>query len=182
MRRTAMTNRTSEAKVPYSKVKKLADRPYAFTLRPVEEGYEITFPELPGCVTQVDSLDDVNTKIRQVKRTWITALLESGYQIPEPRDNVEFSGRILLRCSSTLHRALVEMAALEGTSLNQLLIQASSQLVGFKQAKSTATRIAEQTTGGIRSFPGDWLRQVCVYTPPQKDAAQTLTFADGLAA
>ena len=139
-----MASITSEAKVPYSKVKKLADRPYAFTLRPVEDGYEITFPELPGCVTQVDSLDDVNTKIRQVKRTWITALLESGYQIPEPRDNVEFSGRILLRCSSALHRALVEMAALEGTSLNQLLVQASSQLLGFKQAKSMAKSVAEE--------------------------------------
>ncbi len=133
-----MTNRKSETRVPYSKVRKLADRPYAFTLRQVEDGYEITFPELPGCVTQVDSLDDVNTKIRQVKRTWISALLESGYQIPEPRDNVEFSGRILLRCPSSLHKALVEMAALEGTSLNQLLIQAASQLLGFKQAKNIA--------------------------------------------
>jgi len=173
-----MTNKTSETKVPYSKVKELADRPYAFTLRPVEDGFEITFPELPGCVTQVDSLDDVNTKIRQVKRTWITALLESGYQIPEPRDNVEFSGRILLRCSSTLHRALVEMADLEGTSLNQLLVQASSQWLGFKQAKSMSKSMAEETTGSVRGFPGDSLRQVRVDTPPEKNGAQTPTLVD----
>jgi len=175
-------NKTSEARVPFSKVKKLADRPYAFTLRPVEDGYEITFPELPGCVTQVDSLDDVDTKIRQVKRTWITALLESGYQIPEPRDNLEFSGRILLRCSSSLHRALVEMAALEGTSLNQLLVQASSQWLGFKQAKSMVMSEAEATTHSVAGSPENWFRQSHIDTPPKKNGAQAGTDKTGLAA
>ncbi|MBN1592536.1 MAG: type II toxin-antitoxin system HicB family antitoxin [Candidatus Coatesbacteria bacterium] len=113
----------------------IADRPYAFTLRAVGDGYEITFPELPGCVTHIDALDDLEKHVKSTIINWMGWLEDEGYEVPEPRDNVKYSGRILLRCPTSLHRALVEMAGLEGTSLNQLLVQSASQSLGLIQGK-----------------------------------------------
>jgi len=120
--------------------KAMAKRNYAYTVRNSDGGYEIAFPELPGCATYGDTLEEALSNVEEAKLVWISAMLKSGFAVPPPRDNIDFSGRLLLRCSSGLHRALSDLAALEEVSLNQYVVQALSEKVGSEQTRKLYQR------------------------------------------
>jgi len=67
-------------------------------------------------------------------------LSERGESIPEPFSTQNYSGRVLLRMASSLHRALTREAKAEGVSLNQLinlkLSSSLAQLTGPRKARS----------------------------------------------
>ena len=50
-------------------------------------GYLVSFPELPGCLTCVESLDKAVEAANNAKREWISAALEDGIKIPEPSNS-----------------------------------------------------------------------------------------------
>ena len=89
-----------------------------------QEGYLAEVPELPGCltagVTEVEALEN----LREAMAAWFEDALEQGDPIPKPRPlpASRFSGRLLLRMPSTLHRQLTEQAQEEGVSVNQLAV------------------------------------------------------------
>lgn len=56
---------------------------------PNEGGYVISFPDLPGCLTCVDALDELPAMAKDAKRCWFEAAIECGYDIPMPRDYTE---------------------------------------------------------------------------------------------
>jgi len=120
--------------------KAMAKRNYAYTVRNSDGGYEITFPELPGCATYGDTLEEVLSNVEEAKLVWISAMLKSGFAVPAPRDNIGFSGKFLVRCSASLHRALSDMAALEEVSLNQYIVQALGEKVGYEQRRKLYRR------------------------------------------
>ena len=82
-------------------------------------GYVIMFPDLPGCMTQVESLDEVAPMADEIRRLWIRTAYDEGHNIPLPSYPEEYSGKFNLRIPRSLHRGLVEGAAREGVSLNQ---------------------------------------------------------------
>lgn len=47
-------------------------------------GYLVCFPDLPGCLTCVESLDKAVEAANDAKREWIAAALEDGIKIPKP--------------------------------------------------------------------------------------------------
>ena len=47
-------------------------------------GFVVSFPELPGCLTCVETLDKAVEAANDAKREWIIAALEDGIKIPEP--------------------------------------------------------------------------------------------------
>ena len=51
---------------------------------PVEGGYTVFIPDLPGCITCCQRWQDIPTTIEDAKRAWITAALEEGIRIPKP--------------------------------------------------------------------------------------------------
>lgn len=53
---------------------------------PDEGGYVISFPDLPGCLTCVDTLDELPAMVEDAKRCWFETAVECGYKIPMPRD------------------------------------------------------------------------------------------------
>jgi antitoxin HicB len=58
---------------------------YTFNVIAEEEGgYVIIFPDLPGCMTQVESLDEVAYMAEDVRQGWIETEYERGADIPEP--------------------------------------------------------------------------------------------------
>lgn len=85
-------------------------------------GYVILFPDLPGCITQADTLEDVITMARDARELWIETAYEDGMDIPLPTYPEEYSGRFNLRLPRSLHRALAESAKREGVSLNQYVV------------------------------------------------------------
>jgi antitoxin HicB len=82
-------------------------------------GYVVVYPDLPGCITQADALDEVATMAEDVRRGWIETALKNGMPIPPPSYPPEYSGKFVLRLPRSLHRSLAESAGAEGVSLNQ---------------------------------------------------------------
>ena len=53
---------------------------------PVEGGYTVSIPDLPGCITCCQRWQDIPAMIEDAKRAWITAAIEEGIRIPELTD------------------------------------------------------------------------------------------------
>jgi len=86
--------------------------------------------ELPGCITQADTLDELCEMIEDAMRGWIEVALEDGLPIPEPRPVESFSGKFVVRVPKSLHRELVEAAEGEGVSLNMYITTTLGRAVG----------------------------------------------------
>lgn len=84
-----------------------------------EGGFAVSFPELSGCVTCADTLENALKNAADAKKEWLTAALEDGIEIAEPSDVNSFSGQFKLRIPKSLHKQLSEHAKIEGISMNQ---------------------------------------------------------------
>lgn len=81
-------------------------------------GYVILFPDLPGCMTQVRTLDEVGPMAEEIRLLWIETAYEMGQDIPPPSVPEEYSGRLHVRLPKSLHGALARAAERDGLSLN----------------------------------------------------------------
>lgn len=86
--------------------------------------------ELPGCITEADTLGEAAEMIRDAMHTWIAGSLVAGVSIPEPEPAPAYSGKFSVRLPKSLHGDLAELAKREGVSLNQLITSALSRIVG----------------------------------------------------
>lgn len=92
---------------------------YPFTTVADDAGYFVSFPDLPGCITQVERIEDVGVAAAEILKLWLKTAYEHGLEIPEPSAPSKYSGKFVLRLPRSLHRSLAESAAQEGVSLNQ---------------------------------------------------------------
>ena len=97
-----------------------------------EGGYTIRYPDLPGCITVGDTVDEAIANAQDAKRAWIEAALEEGIRIAEPTADADYSGQFKLRIPRSLHRALAERAKEEGTSMNQYCVYLLSVQAGYR--------------------------------------------------
>ena len=86
--------------------------------------------ELPGCMTEADTFDELGENIKDAMRLWIETALEDGKTIPEPQPVETFSGKFIIRIPRSLHRELSEAAENEGVSLNLYAAAALGKAVG----------------------------------------------------
>ncbi len=95
--------------------------PYRMEVVPDKEegGYAVMFPELPGCMTCGETLEEAVSSAENAKREWLLAALEEGQEIPEPDGLKDYSGQFKLRIPKSLHRQLSEHSKREGISMNQ---------------------------------------------------------------
>lgn len=107
--------------------------PYRVVLHPAEEGgYVAEIPDLPGCLTQGETLEEAVSMIQDAKVCWLKSALEDGVEIPEPSEALnEYSGRLNIRIPKSLHRILAERAKQERVSLNQYINYQLARGVGF---------------------------------------------------
>lgn len=104
--------------------------PYTVEMIRNEDGYFARVKELPGCMTEADTFEELGTMIEDAKSAWIEDALEDGDPIPEPRDAEGYSGRVLLRMPKSLHRDLAHRAEEDGVSLNQFVTTSLARVVG----------------------------------------------------
>ena len=96
---------------------------YPFVVYAAEEGgYVAEVEELPGCMTQAETLEELSDGIENARRAWIQLAYEDGMEIPLPGLEQEYSGKFVVRLPRYLHRQLAEEAAREGASLNQFVV------------------------------------------------------------
>jgi predicted RNase H-like HicB family nuclease len=136
------------------------DLQYPFKVTADEEGgYVIEFPDLPGCLTQVETAEEIGPMAEEARRLWITTEYEEGEEIPLPSYPVRYSGKFNVRLPRSLHRRLAELAEREGVSLNQCVVallaqremQASAKLGGPRERRSVNAKVAE---GSVAQTPG----------------------------
>lgn len=83
-------------------------------------GYVIVFPDLPGCMTQVESLDEIPYMAEDVRAGWLETVYDTDPDgIPLPSYPADCNGEASLRIPKSLHRSLAESAESEGVSLNE---------------------------------------------------------------
>ena len=56
-----------------------------------EDGYAVVFPDLPGCVTQGDTLEEATEMAIDAASGWIAIMLEDGENIPPPSKHLRLS-------------------------------------------------------------------------------------------
>jgi predicted RNase H-like HicB family nuclease len=87
----------------------MSDSEYRFTARLLSGdeggGYLIEFPDLPGWMSDGETIEEAITNGEDAKRCWIAAMNEAGRPIPPP--SVEpaegYSGKWQLRAPKSLH-------------------------------------------------------------------------------
>ena len=105
-----------------------------------EDGAETWFArvrELPGCMTEAGSFEELGDMIRDAMTVWIADALEDGDPVPEPRPLEDYSGKFLVRVPRSLHRDLAHAAEREGVSLNNFVNVALAHAVSRRPAPST---------------------------------------------
>ncbi|MDD7739506.1 MAG: type II toxin-antitoxin system HicB family antitoxin [Fusicatenibacter sp.] len=62
--------------------------PYKMEIIPDTEegGYVASFPDLPGCLTLGDTIEEAIKNAEDAKYAWIEAAMEDGVRINEPDD------------------------------------------------------------------------------------------------
>lgn len=95
--------------------------PYKMEIVPDTEdgGYVVSFPDLPGCLTVGDTIEEAIRNAVDAKRSWFEAAIEDGVKINEPDDLEKYSGQFKLRIPKSLHKSLSEHSKAEGISMNQ---------------------------------------------------------------
>ncbi|MFA5480363.1 MAG: type II toxin-antitoxin system HicB family antitoxin [Candidatus Muiribacteriota bacterium] len=112
--------------------------PYTIELIPDDNIFFVKIKELEGCISQGDTIEEAYEMIKDAKRLWLQVALEEGTDIPFPESMKKnnFSGKILLRVSKSLHRELYFNSKKEGVSLNQYLnnlISSENSLINKKE-------------------------------------------------
>ena len=117
-------------------------------------GYVAIFPDLPGCMTQGETLEEVIYMAKEARELWVECEYDTDpNDIPMPSYPVEYSGRFNVRIPKSLHHLLADAAERDGASLNQYVVMLLARgeaedraLLQSAQAKSLADERASQQT------------------------------------
>lgn len=105
---------------------------YPFELRPLSEdeggGWLVTFPDLPGCMSDGETPEDALTNGRDALGAWLEAAREMGRPIPQPGELP--SGKFVARVPRSLHARLTARAKQEGVSMNALVSAMLAESLG----------------------------------------------------
>lgn len=133
--------------------RKILEKPYARRLVPDEDGgYVASIQEFPGCVADGDNADEALKNLEAAAESWLEVALSHGQTIREPVSFDGYSGKIALRAPRSLHRQVAELAALEGSSINQILVMAIANYVGGKEVLHTALRSTFEKINNVQIF------------------------------
>lgn len=111
---------------------KTADYPFKIRHLSKEDGggYVIEFPDLPGCMSDGETVEEAVTNGHDAVRCWLKAAKDSGRSIPQPGAFEQQSGKWVQRVPKSIHLQLVEKAEEEGVSLNTLVIAILAEALG----------------------------------------------------
>lgn len=98
---------------------------YPFEIQPLSDedggGFLITFPDLPGCMSDGETPEDAIQEGRNAFLCWMQAHIEAGRPVPLPTSS-SGSGKFVQRLPKSLHAKLSARAKQEGVSLNALVL------------------------------------------------------------
>ncbi len=75
--------------------------------------------ELPGCMTEAGSAPEAVDALEEARAEWLSAAIEQGLAIPRPMGVRDYSGKVFVRVSPSLHKRVALAAARQGVSMSQ---------------------------------------------------------------
>jgi antitoxin HicB len=112
--------------------------PYGRVVVPESDGtFRAEIVEFPGCIAVGDTSAEALANLEDVAESWLEATLAGGQRVPEPIENQGFSGKLVVRLPKTLHKKAAHVAAREGVSLNQFIVNSVAEQVGVWSAGSS---------------------------------------------
>ncbi|MEI6800365.1 MAG: type II toxin-antitoxin system HicB family antitoxin [Pseudomonadota bacterium] len=128
-----------------------ARQPYTRCVTPQADGtYHAEIVELPGCFATGVTAPEAYEHLEDAALSWIAAALEAGQSIPPPMDEIDYSGKIVVRMPRSLHRKAAFLSKREDVSLNQFIVACIAEGVGLAR-KPVAPVITLQHVNGRRS-------------------------------
>lgn len=125
---------------------------YSIKLIPEEKGYFVEIPELDGCWSQGETLEEAMENIEEAKELWLETALKINKKIPLPFNEDKFSGKFVVRLPKSLHRKISENALKEGISLNQYIVYLLSESNQLKELDSKMNSLCKQVSLLSTSF------------------------------
>jgi predicted RNase H-like HicB family nuclease len=148
------------AATPSERIGLYLRQPYARIVVPEEDGtFRGEILEFPGCIATGDTPAEALSSLDEVARAWLDGALGHNQPIPEPVENTNFSGRLVLRLPKSLHKKAARIAQRDGVSLNQYIVMSLAEHVGERArpqhqgAFNTATNLAViASVTGLRQY------------------------------
>ena len=110
---------------------------YPFTIKELSEddggGVLIEFPDLPGCMSDGETIEEAIVNGADAVKAWITVAKERGITIPSSYNDEKMSGKWVQRVPKSLHAKLARQAQQEQVSLNTLVVSLLSESLGIRQ-------------------------------------------------
>jgi len=104
---------------------------YPRMLTPLSEadggGWLITFPDLPGCMSDGETPEEAITNGNDAVECWLAANMQ--LKRPIPKSSADVSGKFMVRVPKSVHSRLITKAEAEGVSMNALVNSVLSQEV-----------------------------------------------------
>jgi antitoxin HicB len=93
-------------------------------------------PQLDGCKAYGQTQETAMEALQGVAEGFVEIAEEDGDPLPAPLSEVprQYSGRFVVRVTSSLHKALAERAKVEGVSLNHLSYELLAAGIGERRA------------------------------------------------
>jgi len=109
---------------------------YPFIIKELSEddggGVLIEFPDLPGCMSDGETVEEAMANGADAIEAWIAVAKERGRAIPAPCNDEKMSGKWVQRVPRSLHAKLARQAEKEHVSLNTLVVSLLSESLGLR--------------------------------------------------
>jgi predicted RNase H-like HicB family nuclease len=146
-------------------------RPYGRLLVPDDEGgYRAEIIEFPGCFAEGETAAEAASNLEDAAHSWLEATLAKGQTVPEPMEELDYSGKLVVRLPKSLHRRAAFAANREGVSLNQFIVSSIAEQVGgyrwsiFNSMRGSLTFTLRVGTGKSQMLTQGFQEQV-FFTP-----------------
>jgi predicted HicB family RNase H-like nuclease len=90
--------------------------------------------EFPGCIASGDTAAQALSSLEDVAESWLESMLARGQSVPEPVEENEFSGKLVLRLAKSIHQKAAKAARRDGVSLNTFIANCVAEHVGSRKA------------------------------------------------
>lgn len=108
-------------------------KPYARLVVPEQDGtFRAEIMEFPGCIAIGNSAAEALATLEEVAESWLLSELGRGRAIPKPMENIEYSGKLVLRLPKSLHKKAAQAAERDRISLNQFIVSSIAEQVGLR--------------------------------------------------
>ena len=132
-------------------------RPYGPVIPEGDGTFRGEIIEFPGCIATGGTAAQALANLEDVAASWLEAVLSKGQRVPDPVENIGFSGKLVLRLPKSLHRKAAHLAAKEGVSFNQFIVSSVAEQAGAW----SASRRLPINVSGVNFYCGSGNLQLC---------------------